>query len=94
VTVRDEEDKKTAIPKRDQPPWQQGSLAPYSITGAYQVRTNEQADFVLKLAVKTACVDDQEIASDKTTIDQVFVSSTRKLYDRPRNERIGLQRFT
>lgn len=95
VTIRDEEGQKITIPKRDQPTWQKGSLVPYSITaGAYQVRTNEQADFVLGIAMKTSGLNDQEMVFDETTKDLVFVSPARKWYDRPRNERVGLQRFS
>lgn len=101
VTVRDEKGQKIAIPKKDQPPWQRGSLVPYSgITGSYQVRTNEQADFILNLAIKTAGLNDNQDADADAVFDeigtkgnQVFVSSKRKWYDRPRNERVGLQRL-
>mmetsp|Transcript_29986 Transcript_29986/g.45685 ORF Transcript_29986/g.45685 Transcript_29986/m.45685 type:complete len:241 (+) Transcript_29986:1-723(+) len=103
VTVRDTNGQKVVIAEEQKPEWQPGSLVPADIfgdstSGVYQVRTNEQANFVLNLAAQTAGLvvaskEEEEQYYDQQNGDKTFVSSQRQWFDRPRNERKVLQRL-
>lgn len=80
----------------------QGSLVPPSAfgsdpTGVYQVRTNQNVDFVVGLAAETAgCTLHGDSARQSTLGDDpkgLVTSCVRPWYDRPNNERKGLQRL-
>jgi hypothetical protein len=70
--------------------------------GVYQVRTQNDIDFVINLAAQTAGVKTTGSASESTSsstkrsntdVDEVIITGTRTWYDRPRNERKVMQRL-
>ena len=96
--VRDELDEKVVA---EQPNKVKGSLFPPemfgdSSFGVYQVRTKADVDFVVNLAAKAAGCGDESLEEAATTgsanQEKLVTSSTRPWYDRPKNERKGLQR--
>ena len=77
----------------------QRSLVPPEIfgsspTGVYQVRNKQSANKIVNLAMKTLALTSSTASTTATTDDDKdVVTSTRLWYDRPRNERLMLQRF-
>mmetsp|Transcript_27213 Transcript_27213/g.80252 ORF Transcript_27213/g.80252 Transcript_27213/m.80252 type:complete len:234 (-) Transcript_27213:610-1311(-) len=61
--------------------------------GWYQVRTDRQAEEVVDVACRTAGVEYRKGDTVEDSDPAVFVASTRRWFDRPRNERKVLQRL-
>ena len=72
-----------------------GSRVPADVFGAntkgvFQVRTLQQADTVLRVATNSSTPGE---VTESPQPERAVVRSTRAWYDRPRNERLMLQRF-
>lgn len=94
VKIVDENDARIVKPQDDRGP---GSLVPAELFGSnprgiYQVRTIRNVEQVVRIATDAAGFEPQEI-SNHASSSSVVITSSRKLYDRPRNERKVLQRL-
>ena len=82
----------------DQPSKQSISLAPPDVFGSnpkgwYQVRTKLQLEEVMGIACESAGIPFERTSTIDESGDELIIEPTRKVYDRPRNERKVLQRL-
>jgi hypothetical protein len=64
-----------------------------SSRGVYQVRTQDDVNFVAQLAARSAGMDTTLSANIDAPTDTIIVTPSRPWYDRPRNERKVMQRL-